>query len=56
MGKKPGERAVTSVTPRRDLGFEASVPCGTCGAASRRSHKRFRMCANGHQFTKKSDQ
>jgi hypothetical protein len=55
MGKKPAERAVTTTT-RSTIGFEASVPCGTCGAPSRRSQKRFRMCANGHVFTKKSDQ
>jgi hypothetical protein len=56
MGKKPAERAVTTQTARNMLGFEASVPCGSCGAPSRRSHKRFRVCANGHTFTKKSDQ
>jgi hypothetical protein len=56
MGKKPGERAVTSAVARSVAGFEATVPCGTCGAPSRRSQKRFRTCANGHTFTKKSDQ
>jgi hypothetical protein len=56
MGKKPGERAVTSPVVRAAMGFEASVPCGCCGAPSRRSQKRFRVCANGHTFTKKSDQ
>jgi hypothetical protein len=56
MGKKPAERAVTTAVAKNTLGFEASVPCGCCGAPSRRSHKRFRVCANGHTFTKKSDQ
>jgi hypothetical protein len=56
MGKKPAERAVMTAASRNTAGFEASVPCGTCGAPSRRSQKRFRTCANGHTFTKKSDQ
>jgi hypothetical protein len=56
MGKKPAERAVTTAATRNTVGFEATVPCGTCGAPSRRSHKRLRVCANGHSFTKKSDQ
>jgi hypothetical protein len=56
MGKKPAERAVTTVATRNTLGFEATVPCGSCGAPSRRSQKRFRVCANGHTFTRKSDQ
>jgi hypothetical protein len=56
MGKKPAERAVTTGASRNSLGFEATVPCGTCGAPSRRSQKQFRVCANGHTFTKKSDQ
>jgi hypothetical protein len=55
MGRKPAERA-TTVGTRTAAGFEASVPCGACGAPSRPSHKRFRRCANGHVFTKKSDQ
>lgn len=55
MGKKPAERAVTT-TARSTAGFETTAPCGTCGAPSRRSHKRFRVCANGHSFMKKSDQ
>jgi hypothetical protein len=55
MGKKPAERAVMTVT-RNTLAYEATVPCGTCGAPSRRSQKQFRVCANGHTFTKKSDQ
>jgi hypothetical protein len=56
MGKKPAERAVATGGPRSTIGFEATVPCGMCGAPSRRSHKQFRVCANGHTFTKKSDQ
>jgi len=56
MGKKPAERAVTTTAGRNTLGFETTMPCGTCGAPSRRSVKRFRVCANGHTFTKKSDQ
>jgi hypothetical protein len=55
MGKKPAERAVTTAAAR-NIGFEATVPCGCCGAPSRRSRKRFWKCANGHTFTKKSDQ
>lgn len=55
MGRKPGERVTTPAT-RNTAGFEATVPCGTCGAPSRHSYKRFRVCANGHLFTKKSDQ
>jgi hypothetical protein len=55
MGRKPAERATTVVT-RNAAAYEANVPCGACGAPSRHSHKRFRVCANGHVFTKKSDQ
>jgi hypothetical protein len=57
MGKKPAERASTTATAARNInGFDASVPCGSCGAPSRRSQKQFRVCANRHIFTKKSDQ
>jgi hypothetical protein len=56
MGRKPAERTVTTVAARNTLGFESTIPCGCCGAPSRRSHKQFRVCANGHSFTKKSDQ
>jgi hypothetical protein len=56
MGKKPAERTVTTSAERNTRGFEASVPCYACGAPSRRSRKQFRVCANGHIFTKKSDQ
>jgi hypothetical protein len=56
MGKKPAERAGAMVTARSAAGFEATVPCACCGAPSRRSVKRFRVCTNGHTFTKKSDQ
>lgn len=52
MGKKPAERAVTAAAARNTLGFEATVPCGSCGAPSRRSQKQFRVCANGHTFRK----
>jgi len=55
MGRKPGERETKAITPTA-IGFEATVPCGNCGAPSRHSHKRFRKCANGHVFVKKSDQ
>ena len=55
MGKKPAERAVTMAAAHAS-GFDASVLCGTCGAPSRWSQKRFRRCANGHVFVKKSDQ
>lgn len=56
MGKKPIDRAVTTAPTRNALGFEANMPCGACGAPTRRSHKRFRMCENGHAFIKNSDQ
>lgn len=56
MGKKPAERGVTTVTTRNTAGFEATMRCGCCGAPSRRSEKQFRVCVNGHTFTKKSDQ
>jgi len=57
VGRKPAERTTTaSAATRNTLGFEATVPCGACGAPSRRSHKQFRVCRNGHTFTKKSDQ
>jgi len=56
VGKKPAERATAPVGARNTSGLDAAVPCGSCGAPSRRSHKQFRVCANGHIFTKKSDQ
>jgi hypothetical protein len=56
MGKKPAERAGTTTATKTTVGYETSMPCGACGAPSRRSHKRFRLCANGHTFTKKTDQ
>ena len=55
MGRKPAERVV-KVTAPRALGFEANVPCGCCGAASRRVRQQWRICSNGHSFLKKSDQ
>ena len=56
MGRKPAERDVQNATLRSGLGFESSVPCGCCGAASRRVHRQWRVCSNGHSFVKKSDQ
>lgn len=58
MGRKPADRVTTGMTGvgRPNLGFEATVPCGVCGSPSRRSQKRFRVCAKGHVFTRKSDQ
>ena len=56
MGRKPAERAVTTPTTRSTAGFDAGLRCGACGAPSRHSQKRFRVCVNGHVFTKKSDQ
>jgi hypothetical protein len=56
MGKKPAERTVATAAAQHTTEFERGVPCGTCGAPSRRSQKRFRRCANGHVFVKKSDQ
>jgi hypothetical protein len=55
MGRKPGEREV-KVAARTALGFESTVPCGCCGAPSRRVRQQWRACANGHKFLKKSDQ
>lgn len=55
MGRKPAERD-EKVTLRGSLGFESTIPCGCCGAASRRLRQQWRVCLNGHQFVKKSDQ
>ena len=55
MGRKPAERD-SKVMTRTDAGFEATVPCGTCGAPSRRVRQQWRACANGHKFLRKSDQ
>jgi hypothetical protein len=57
MGRKPGERDVQNASlARSGLGFESTIPCGCCGAASRRVRRQWRVCANGHPFVKKSDQ
>jgi hypothetical protein len=32
------------------------MPCGCCGAPSRRVRPQWRACANGHRFVSKSDQ
>ena len=58
MGKKPADRGVQKTTPQgAGQGFESTVPCGCCGAASRAvRHRQWRVCANGHTFVKKSDQ
>jgi len=56
MGRKPAERDQKATQLGKSLGFEATVPCGCCGAASRRLRQQFRVCLNGHQFVKKSDQ
>jgi hypothetical protein len=55
MGKKPAERGVATMAPKAALGFESSVPCGCCGAPSRRLRPQWRVCANGHSFVRKSD-
>jgi hypothetical protein len=57
MGRKPADR----VTQKGSLqgaahGLDMSVPCRCCGAASRVIRPRWRVCANGHTFVKKSDQ
>jgi len=57
MGRKPAERdGRSAVLAKPGLGFEATIPCGCCGAASRRVRGQWRVCANGHTFVKKSDQ
>ena len=57
MGRKPADRDVQNATlVRSGLGFESTVTCGSCGAASRRVRRQWRVCANGHTFVKKSDQ
>jgi hypothetical protein len=62
MGKKPADRAGQKTAPQGAVqgavqGFESTVPCGCCGAASRAvRHRQWRACANGHTFVKKSDQ
>jgi hypothetical protein len=57
MGRKPAERdGQNAALMRSGLGFEPNVPCGCCGAGSRRVRRQWRVCANGHTFVKKSDQ
>jgi hypothetical protein len=56
MGRKPAERDPKVTELGKSLGFESAVPCGCCGAASRRLRQQWRVCLNGHQFVKKSDQ
>ena len=57
MGRKPAERdGKNAALARSGLGFEPAIPCGCCGAASRRVRAPWRVCANGHTFVKKSDQ
>jgi len=56
MGRKPAERDGQVTSTKSGLGFESSILCGCCGAASRRVRRQWRVCANGHTFVKKSDQ
>jgi hypothetical protein len=56
MGRKPAERDLKAAELRNTLGFESTVPCACCSAASRRLRQQWRVCVNGHQFVKKSDQ
>jgi hypothetical protein len=57
MGKKPAERGGQGTAPLGSAqGFDPTVPCGCCGAASRTGRRQWRVCANGHTFVRKSDQ
>lgn len=56
MGRKPAEREARTAVLKAALGFESAIPCGCCGAPSRRLRQKWRICANGHNFVKKSDQ
>jgi hypothetical protein len=56
MGKKPAERQVKETATRAATGFESTMPCGCCGAPSRRVRPQWRACTNGHRFVSKSDQ
>ncbi len=57
MGKKPADRGGQKTTTLGAAkGFESTIPCGCCGAASRAGRRQWRVCANGHTFVKKSDQ
>jgi hypothetical protein len=55
MGRKPAERDSKVAVSRAGMGFEPTVPCGACGAPSRRVRQQWRACANGHKFIRKSD-
>ena len=58
MGRKPADRGTQTTAPQGAIqGFESTVRCSCCGAASRAGRRRqWRVCANGHTFIKKSDQ
>ena len=57
MGRKPADRVGEKVGPMGAThGYEASIPCGCCGAPSRAVRRQWRACANGHAFVRKSDQ
>ena len=57
MGKKPADRAGQKTAPQGGVqGFESTIRCGCCGAASRAVRRQWRVCTNGHTFVKKSDQ
>jgi hypothetical protein len=62
MGTKPADRGVQKTALQAagqgaGQGFESTMPCGCCGAASRAVRRRqWRVCANGHTFVKKRDQ
>jgi hypothetical protein len=56
MGRKPADREGQKTVPLGSTqGFEASIPCRCCGAASRAGRSQWRVCANGHTFVRKSD-
>jgi hypothetical protein len=57
MGKKPADRGGQKAAPMGSTqGFDLTIPCGCCGAASRAVRPQWRACANGHTFIRKSDQ
>jgi hypothetical protein len=56
MGRKPADRGGQKTAPLgATQGFDLTVPCGCCGAASRAVRPQWRVCANGHTFVRKSD-
>jgi hypothetical protein len=56
MGKKPADRVGQKVAPLGSTqGFDLTIPCACCGAASRAGRPQWRVCANGHTFVRKSD-